>query len=198
MTLGERAVNYNQTFPRYPASHIRVVQEGRGAFAHEVLYATWVTGQNYRATSTLYGAYPPGVLDRLAALFPDRTRVLHAFSGSLAPGAYVRLDLHAARQPDVRGDVCAPPFPDATFDLAYADPPYSEDDAIRYDTPMVNRPNALRGLARVLKPGGFLAWMDTVLPMYRKDTWTPAGRIAIVRSTNHRIRMVTIFERRAA
>jgi len=198
MTLAERALNYNRTFQRYPASHVRVVQEGRGPFEHDVLYATWLMGNDYRGTSDLYGSYPPGLLERLGALFPDRRKVLHAFSGSLPPGPYVRLDLHAARSADVRGDVCAPPFAEASFDMTYADPPYSAEDALRYDTPMVNRPAAIKSLARVTRPGGFLAWLDCVLPMYRKDTWTPAGRIAVVRSTSHRIRMVTIFQRRAA
>jgi hypothetical protein len=37
-----------------------------------------------------------------------------------------------------------------------------------------------------------------VWPMHRKDEWRTVGRIMLVRSTNHRVRCVTIFERVSA
>lgn len=51
---------------------------------------------------------------------------------------------------------------------------------------------------KVTKPGGHLVWLDVCWPMHRKVEWVTVGRIAIVRSTNHRVRMATIFERCAA
>ena len=44
-------------------------------------------------------------------------------------------------------------------------------------------------------PAAFVVWLDTVWPMHRKDTWRTVGRILLQRSTNHRVRLVTLFER---
>jgi hypothetical protein len=82
---------------------------------------------------------------------------------------------------------------------------------------MVNRGKALRALAQVIQPGGWLVWLDTVWPMHSKLEWASAasialvtdweledgewdstGLIALVRSTNHRVRMVSMFQRRVA
>jgi hypothetical protein len=167
-----------------------------------VLYGTWVLGQDYRNKSKLYGAYPPSYLDRVGAIFPDAgANVLHVFSGSLPPGPYVRLDLQqdAQRQPDVVGSVyeAAALLAGRLFPLVIADPPYSAADTTFYGTPMVNRGRALRALADVVAPGGHLVWLDTAWPMHTKAQWRTCGRIGLWRSTNHRVRGVTVFERRA-
>lgn len=197
MTLATRAEHYAHVFAKWPASHLRVVQE-QGA---DVLYGTWQIGSCYKNDSDLYGAYPRGFLERVFGLFPDlwSRRVLHAFSGSLPKSTWhVRLDLNPARQPDVVGNVTAPPFPPESFDLVLADPPYSKADAEAYGTPMIDRRLATTGLATVTKPGGFLVWLDTCWPMHRKDEWRTVGRICLIRSTNHRVRLVSIFERQTA
>ena len=81
------------------------------------------------------------------------------------------------------------------FDLVLADPPYSSKDAEVYGTPMPNRAKVMRALARVTRPGGNLVWLDTRWPMHRKDQWRCWGHVALVRSTNHRVRLVSMFER---
>lgn len=195
MTLQQRAEAYAAAFPQFPSSHLRLVQEQGG----DVLYGTWLGGQNYRQTSALYGAYPPKYLDRVLALFPDlvNTMPLHVFSGSLPPGHYMRVDVNAARHPDRVGSVydiaqVVAPF---MFRLVLADPPYSTEDATRYGTPMVDRRRAIAALADVTVPGGYLVWLDTVWPMHRKAEWRTVGRITLVRSTNHRVRLISIFAR---
>jgi len=45
------------------------------------------------------------------------------------------------------------------------------------------------------KPVLHLVWLDTVWPMHRKAEWRTVGRILLQRSTNHRARIVSIFER---
>jgi len=67
--------------------------------------------------------------------------------------------------------------------------------AERYGTPMVNRRLVFNAVAHVTPPGAHLVWLDTVWPMHSKKQWITVARIAIVRSTNHRIRMTTIFQR---
>src|SRR5262245_53145880 len=109
MMLQDRADAYALAFPHRAASHPRVVSEQ----GRPVLYGHWKCGQDYRNRSALYGAYPADYL--------------------------VRVDLLPVRQPDVVADICRLPFPDASFDLAFADPPYSPADAEIYGTPMVNR-----------------------------------------------------------
>lgn len=196
LTVHDRASAFAARFPHWPAAWPRVVQEQR----RDVLYATWVIGANYRNRTRFYGAYPAGFLARLQALFPDippsSRAVLHAFSGSLPPGPYVRLDCNAATHPDVIGSVYAVAalVGGHRFHLVCADPPYSAADAARYDTPMVDRRRAIAALAGVVRRGGFLAWLDTVWPMHNTRQWVTVGRIFVQRSTNHRVRVLSLFE----
>jgi hypothetical protein len=193
MTLRDRAEAYAAAFPDRPA--LQVVHE-RGL---EVLCGTWLGGQNYRATASLYGSYPPGYLARIAALFPDAepARTLHVFSGSLPAGPYVRVDVNPDRQPDHVCNVVDLPrvFLPGRFRLTMADPPYSSADAKKYGVPMVDRRRALASIAQVTAVGGFLVWLDCVWPMFSKRQWRTVGRICLVRSTNHRVRLISIFER---
>lgn len=155
-----------------------------------------------------YGAYPPTYLSRVRALFPDidstgptngqvNLRILHVFSGSLPPGPYLRCD--TVQPAEIKRSVYdLDANANGTYELIYADPPYSAADAEKYGTPMVDRRRALAGLARVTRVGGFVVWLDTVWPQHRKEQFRTVGRIALVRSTNHRVRLVSIFERQAS
>lgn len=195
MKLTDRRQAFIEAFPQWSAAWPRIVEEK----GQPVLYATWLLGNDYRARSTYYGAYPPNYLSRVWALFPDVDRgittVLHAYSGSLPPGPYSRCDL--SRPVEYVNSVEALPQSLAghRFQLVLADPPYSLEDAVRYGTPPVNRGKALAALAEVTLPGGHVVWLDTAWPMHRKAQWRTVGRITVVRSTNHRVRMCTIFER---
>ena len=152
-------------------------------------------GNNYKG-SGFYGAYPPAYGRRVMSLFPDAKRVLHLFSGSLPKGDYVRFDLR--KRADVKGDAheLGKHFGAGAFDLILADPPYSVEDAKRYGTPMVDRKKCLSEAGKVLTPGGFIVWLDTVLPMFTKREFNLVGLIGMVRSTNHRFRVVSIFQKR--
>ena len=195
LTMQQRADAYAASSygQRFSESIPRVGREqGR-----DVLYAIWVIGNDYRNPSKYYGAYPKGYLDRLMALFPDAgTSVLHVFSGSLPPGPYVRCDSH---QPsDLNCNVMDLPMvlkSKPKFRLGCADPPYSTPDAAKYGTQMIVRGKVTRALASVIRIGGHLAWLDTAWPMHSKTQWVTVGRIFIQRSTNHRVRLLSIFER---
>lgn len=191
--MHERRDAYAKAFPRWPASWPWVVREQD----RDVLLAVWVIGNDYRNKTRFYGAYPRGYLERVAALFPDMTRpeaVLHVFSGSLPPGNYVRCD--SVQDAELRCSVYEIARATAgTFELIMADPPYTKEDASRYSTPMVDRRRAMAALAEVARPGAFLVWLDTVWPMHRKAEWLTVGRILVQRSTNHRVRVASIFMR---
>ena len=146
---------------------------------------------------SFYGSYPPTYLARAMALFPDvkyPDERLHAFSGSLPKGDYVRCD--SVQDAELRGRVeDLPRLTAGTFRLVLADPPYTKSDAEKYGTPPLNRRAALAALAEVTRSGGHLVWLDTVWPMHSKRDWRTVGRILLVRSTNHRVRLVSLFER---
>lgn len=222
MTLQDRVEAFKARFPDVPDAWPYVSPSGRW------LYGTWEIGNDYAARickcvergtpanclqcpgcglplNSLYGAFPPRFLDRLMGLFPEvGDQVLHTFSGALPPGAYSRLDLHdRCAVPDLRfhqGNVydARAIFTSRRFQLIVADPPYTATDATRYDTPMVNRRRAIAALAEVAAPGAHLAWLDTTWPMHDKRQWLTVGRLLIQRSTNHRVRVLSIFERVAA
>lgn len=201
LTLAQRVTSFRVAYAKWPASWPWLVTEKQ----HEVLYAIWVLGADYRNRATLYGTYPPGFLARVMALFPDATGrrasgVLHAFSGALSAGAYWRLDLvrrTRSRRGFLQGSVYDAPhlFRRQSFRLVIADPPYSPEDAKRYGTASVDRRRALAALAEVAAPGAHLAWLDTTWPMHSKRQWVTVGRILVQRSTNHRVRVLSLFER---
>jgi 16S rRNA G966 N2-methylase RsmD len=89
-------------------------------------------------------------------------------------------------------------FNPSTFEIIYADPPYSEEDARNYGFPLINRNKVIKEAYKVLIPGGFLVWLDQVFPMYRKVDYKLVGTINIIRSTNHRVRDVFIFQKQLA
>ena len=159
---------------------------------------TWIMGNDYRVKSGYYGGYPAGYLKRMAALFPDRRKVLHVFSGKVdvaaMPGDTV--DSNPAMAPTWVADAHdLTSVPLHAYDLVLCDPPYSVEDAERYQTTMVKRNVVMRSLAAGLGGGARVIWLDQVLPMYRKDEWTIEAVIGMVKSTNHRFRVVTVFRR---
>lgn len=53
----------------------------------------------------------------------------------------------------------------------------------------------LKSCLDVCRPGGWVVWLDQVLPMFGKETCTLAMAIGMVKSTNHRVRGVFGFRR---
>ena len=158
----------------------------------------WDGGQNYKG-SEYHGAYPPGYMKRVKSLFPDLwIGSVHLFSGSLAHDPdIVRIDLNSGTNPDIVIDAEAmPSHLPGNRSLIVADPPYTEEDANHYGTIMINRKKVIAECHRVLRSGGFLVWLDQVRPMYRKTDWNLVGAIGFIRSTNHRMRLITILEKR--
>jgi hypothetical protein len=158
---------------------------------------TWIMGNDYRVKTGYYGGYPAGYLRRIKSLFPDKRRVLHLFSGrvdqSVFPGDTV--DINPELSPTYVDDAQKlQGVPLADYDLVLADPPYSVEDCERYQTTMIKRNTVMSALGG-LSPSAHVVWLDQVLPMYRKDTFSIEAVIGMVKSTNHRFRVVTIFKR---
>jgi hypothetical protein len=197
LPLTERAESYAKVFPKWPKPRTD----------DRWLDSMWVLGQNYKAVvhseedPPLYGSYPPNYIARIMSLFPDAERVLHLFSGSLPFSEnYARFCNkmpHPLGPLDFEGNAesIGLKYQPNTFDLILSDPPYSPDDAEKYNVPYYNQRLVLGEAFKILEPGGHLVWLDTKLPMFRKDMWHLWGLIGVVRSTNHRFRVVSIFER---
>jgi len=185
----ERIANYSKE-TKFPTS-LSIGEDGR-------VFGIWVMGQNYTVASTFYGGYPHGYLSRIKALFPDKKNVLHLFSGmvdlSIIPGDTV--DINPMLNPTYVDDAqVMSKVPLQNYDLLLCDPQYSVEDSEHYGTPMVKRNLVMAQLGYRLKVGTHVVWLDQVLPMYRKDDFKVVGYIGMVKSTNHRFRVITIFEK---
>lgn len=190
LTPQERIDAYARAFPKFPPS-MWVGNGGR-------IEGLWIMGQNYTTQSLLYGAYPHGYVARVTSMFPDCVRTLQLFSGSLKRNdMHIRVDSKMMRRPDVLGDAhhLRALFPPCSFDIIYADPPYSNEDALRYGTVMISRKKVLEECRFVVKVGGWVIWLDQVQPQYSKEYWRQGLVLGMIKSTNHRVRAVFGFQR---
>ena len=186
LSRAKRIEGYTNAFPKFPSP---ILENGR-------ISGMWIMGNNY-TTSGYYGAYPHGYLARVMSMFPDAKRVLHVPSGSLPPGNYVRIDSMPVCSPDILGDChnLLALVGDSRFDLIMVDPPYSCEDAEHYGTPMIRRNALLESCLSVLQLGGWIVWLDQAFPMFSKSICSLALTIGMVKSTNHRFRVVLGFEK---
>jgi hypothetical protein len=150
-------------------------------------------GNNYKTKTSLYGAYPHGYLDRIYSLFPlIKGKSLHLFSGSLEENEdYDKVDYNTGIDAHNMSDVLSLNF----YERIYADPPYSIEDCEHYGCCMVKRNVVFNECYKIMKQGGILIWLDQVLPQYKKTEFKILARIGMVKSTNHRFRVVTVFEK---
>jgi hypothetical protein len=218
----DRARFYNQAFPERPPvycegyedAHVLELDAAAVVADSRWICGTWCIGACYANPNPLYGAYPRGYLERIHSMFPEARNILHVFSGGLTLEAAVAsasfrahtnddydielVDLHGpekGRYPTWQGDVHLLPLEwKGRFDLILADPPYSAEDAFTYEVPMIVRRDVMRSLHSVCKRGGNLVWLDTQWPMHRKSQWRTWGHIGLVRSTQHRVRLISMFE----
>ena len=175
--------NYHKKFPTYSKLIVN----------REVIEGIWVMGNNYQTKTNLYGAYPHGYLDRIYTLFPlIKGKSLHLFSGSLEDNDdYDKVDYNTGIDAESMSDTLPLDF----YERIYADPPYSIEDCEHYGCCMVKRNVVFNECYKIMKQGGILIWLDQVLPQYKKTEFKINGRIGMVKSTNHRFRVITIFEK---
>lgn len=182
----ERASIYNKRFPTHPPMS-----------ANE----RWLVGFWYlwrSKASKIYGGYPTGYLKRFYTLFPDCPNILHLFSGALKEDEQgIRFDISPEFSPDILGDVVdlIDLIGDRRFDIVFADPPYEDKDFEIYGFPQFNKGQVVRNLYHVVKPDGFLVWLDLLIPMYKKKEWLLTGMIGVAVGTNMRTRTACIFKR---
>lgn len=198
LSLRERSMAYSQAFshlgpPNTPLFYIN--KDGK-----EFIHGFWFVGGGN--ISSFYGSYQIEYLKRINSLFPDvkgKTEIVHLFSGSIpCCDDYTVVGLPDAdnNTPDIVADAheLSSHLPFQPF-LIFADPPYSIEDSEHYADSMVNRAKVMSECAVVLKPGGYLVWIDQALPTFSNDELNLVGAIGYIRSTGNRFRMVTIFRK---
>jgi hypothetical protein len=224
LTLQQRADLYRKSFTKFQPISVVETPDGK-----QRLEAIWFMGNDYRVKSGYYGGYPAGYLPRIMSMFPDAKSILHLFSGKVEktrPGE-ITFDINPERKPDLVGNAewlssmfscaeCGKYYSEECvhpkgFDLILADPPYSNSDADRYGTIMIRRNKVVHECLKVLRPGGFLVWLDQVFPLHKKiesplvgtiyvreefPDLEYAGEIGMIKSTNHRVRAVFIFQKK--
>ena len=178
MDLQTKINNYEKQFP-----------QSKLMLNNNVIEGIWVMGANYSTKTDLYGAYPYNYLKRIYALFPKTEKTLHLFSGSIEECDCV--DFKNGIDAHTMSEI----IPNNYYDLILADPPYSIEDCDHYGCCMIKRNVVFKECYKVLEKNGILIWLDQVLPNYRKDQFKIIARIGMVKSTNHRFRMITIFSK---
>lgn len=196
LTLHQRAALYNAAYP-----HLMPLVIGHLA-GRPFMHGFWFTGGGN--VSSFYGSYQTEYLERIMTMFDDcrgQTEMVHLFSGSLpASKDYVRVgkdgtgEYKSDYQIDAHELSSHLPFAPS---FIMADPPYSAEDSEHYKCSMVNRPVIVDQCARVLRPGGWLAWQDQALPTFSNDRLRWVGGIAYIRSTGNRFRLVSFFQKPA-
>jgi hypothetical protein len=198
LTLQQRAALYNEKYKHLDSPNTPLlVHQNKG---RPFLLGFWFVGGGN--VSKFYGSYQTEYLARIETLFPDcrgASEVVHLFSGSLPPSAdYVRVGMDPTGQ--YKSDLEIDAHQLSSFlpfkpSLIYADPPYSKEDSEHYQNSMVNRAKIVEECGLVLRPGGFLVWMDQALPIFSNDTLSLVGGISYIRSTGNRFRLVSIFRK---
>tara|TARA_R100000734_G_scaffold6948_1_gene5761 strand:- start:7369 stop:7926 length:558 start_codon:yes stop_codon:yes gene_type:complete len=185
MDLQNIVDNYHKAFPKFPKTLF---------LSDNCIIGLWVMGNNYTTKTDLYGAYPYGYLKRIYSMFPlVKGKSLHLFSGSLPDSdEYDKVDYNVGITAEEMSDI----LPNNFYERIYADPPYSVEDCERYGCCMIKRNVVFKECCKVMKQGGYLIWLDQVLPNYKKIEWDIVARIGMVKSTNHRFRVITIFRKK--
>ena len=176
---------------------------------NDAIYGFWLIGRWYTARKNgvyFYGAYPPSYLDRLSLIFPQefaKGKILHLFSGSITGNGkkVYTLDINSEPMSGIRPNVVADAeeidqhFSKNYFDLVLADPPYGENYK-KYKTKKINRKKVINLTSKIIKNKGYLIWLDTIVPQWRKaDGWNLKGLLGVCQSTNHSVRFATILQK---
>lgn len=178
--------NLNQTYPKYP-----VTVQDKGW-----VYGVWYCGTSYTPVE-IYGQHPPTYLKRLKALFPSAQDWLICPSGIIESEQGTCVDIVSRKEsrPDILADASALPFQSESFDVVETDPPYGREHEEIYGTGKYPRRKSMAEFHRVLRPGGFLCWLDVRYPMFKRKEWDLVGLICIVTGFERVTRILSIFQK---
>jgi hypothetical protein len=165
-------------------------------WSHDWIYGLWYCGTAFQK-SIYYGQFPMTFVKRITTAFlPGEFDFLHACAGRCHIDGAINMDIHNLPEVDVVGNVESMEFADNSFDVCLIDPPYSEEDASRYKVKRLIKPKiTMAEIKRVLRPGGWLLWLDERYPSYRRGEWELKGLIGIVTGAERRARVLSMFRK---
>lgn len=200
LSLYQRCENYNAAYAHLPHQQLHVTLDTKG---EEFASGFWFCGGGN--VSSYPGSYQTEYVKRMDVLFADAfaipRNVVHLFSGSLPPSPrYTRVGIDftgSGYKSDLEIDVnqlsSRLPFKPSVI---FADPPYSDEESGRlYNTSLINGERVLEECWNVLKPNGYIIWMDRRLPLFSNDKLRLSGCISYIRSTGNGFRCVTIYKK---
>ena len=110
------------------------------------------------------GAFPRGLINKVRRKWWGNKR-LWLFSGTFKDSEGTTVDIKEEVCPDVVANCEALPFEDDFFDFVFADPPYSEKEAMElYNLEYPSMVKVLNEMARVTKPGGYCILLHRIIP----------------------------------
>jgi len=149
------------------------------------------------------GLWPSGLLERLWVLIGKQKSVFQPFKGLSKVG--IGCDWNRNVKPEIVADAQQLPIRDESFDCVLMDPPYSEtyvahyselDQRIKRTKPKFSFYKSLQEGARIVKPGGFLVILHTLIPKHvGRDKFRRFATIGISTGPNKRIRCLTVFRK---
>lgn len=160
------------------------------------IHGTWFCG---RSMAHYYGAFPHSFWRRAQVVLVNGEAgpFLHWFSGTVPAGRWTTVDGNAAVAAEHRVTGTTLPFADETFDVSFADPPYSPLDAKRYGMPYPAARKVLAEMARVTKVGGRIGLLHRFLPIQAGAPVKLIGAIGVTSGPQKAIRVFAIYERLA-
>ena len=149
------------------------------------------------------GLWPEGLLERVWQLIGRPKTIFQSFAGLSKVG--VGCDWNRNVRPDIVADSQHLPVKPNSFDCVLMDPPYSEtyvqhysrlDQRIKATKPPFSFYKAMAEAARVVKPGGHLIILHTLIPLHpNRQDFRRVAVIGVSTGPNKRIRCLSIFQR---
>lgn len=110
------------------------------------------------------GAFPNGFIKAVKSRWWGENRCW-LFCGQFKDEGQTTVDINPKVSPSTLADCEHLPFENESFDFVCADPPYSEEEAMRlYKLPYCSVVNVLNEMARVCKTGGHILFLHRLVP----------------------------------
>jgi len=147
-----------------------------------------------RAYVKYHGAYPENFLDRVYSMLgvSSSWKICHLFSGILKP----KKNEICVEIKNSGMDATKTRYPNESFDLVLADPPYDVQNAEVYGTKYPKIKDILREELRLTKKGGYFGLLHWLCPINPDpELCLRKAVIGITEGANMRIRVFCLFQK---